>query len=156
MGALSSWESGHTDPFPPQDLVVRVYLSIAATTHGSFGLGSASQNSFAARRNVLVTDFFPLTCHLSVALCGGRLRKGTIPLPGLWSFVRRELYPGTHPNARHFNFSLSATSALPVAALVLEPRGSESTKVLSPLKPFKKRLPRVSQFLLPLQPPLVL
>ena len=31
-GALSSWESGHADPFPPQDSVVRVYLSIVATT----------------------------------------------------------------------------------------------------------------------------
>ena len=35
--ALLSWESGRADPFPPQDSVVHVYLSIAATTQDPAG-----------------------------------------------------------------------------------------------------------------------
>ena len=35
--ALFSWESGHAVPFPPQDSVVHVYLSIATTTQDPAG-----------------------------------------------------------------------------------------------------------------------
>ena len=46
---------------------------------------------------------------------------------------RRKLSPGTHPDARHFSLSPYAAGALPAAALVLEPRGSEPAQVLSSL-----------------------
>ena len=39
---------------------------------------------------------------------------------------RRKLSPGTCPDARHLSFSPYAICALQAAALVLEPRGSES------------------------------
>ena len=58
-------------------------------------------------------------------LCEGGLRKGTVLLPGLWILSGRKLSPGTHPEARYFNFSPYVTDKLPAAALVPS-RGSES------------------------------
>ena len=62
-------------------------------------------------------------------LCEGGLRKGTMATA--WAL---ELCPEGScipaPDARHFSFSPYATGALQAAALVLEPRESESA--LSP------------------------
>ena len=70
-----------------------------------------------------ISDVMLLLC----GTVGGGLRKevnGCCLASGALS--RRKLSSGTHPDARHFSFSPYATAALQAAALVLEPRGSES------------------------------
>ena len=63
-------------------------------------------------------------------LCGpvwGRAQKrdnGSCLASGVLS--ERKLSSSTCSDARHFSFSPYAAGALPAAALVLEPRGSES------------------------------
>ena len=50
-------------------------------------------------------------CLCSVALCWGGSEKGLWLPPGVWGLFRRKLSPSTHPDARHFSFSLYATGA---------------------------------------------
>ena len=63
-------------------------------------------------------------------LCGsvwGRAQKGgngCCQASGVLS--GKKLSPGIYPDARHFSFSLCATGALQAAALMLEPKESES------------------------------
>ena len=47
-------------------------------------------------------------------------------LPASGVLSRRKLSSGAGPDGRHFSFFSYATGALPAAARVLEPRGSES------------------------------
>ena len=63
-------------------------------------------------------------CCCTVALLGEGSEKEQWLLSAVLS--GRELSPSSCPDARHFSPSLHATGALQGAALVLEPRGSES------------------------------
>ena len=63
-------------------------------------------------------------------------RDNGYPASGVLS--ERKLFLSTQPSARHFSFSPYATGALQAAALVLEPRESESAlspkSVVGPLR----------------------
>ena len=61
-----------------------------------------------------------------MALCGEGSERGGCHCLASRVLSKRKLAPGTSPDARHFSFSLYATGAIQAAALVLEPRGSES------------------------------
>ena len=61
-------------------------------------------------------------CCRTVALCGQRAQKSSL----FTALSGRKLSPSSHPDARHFSSSPYATGALQGAALVLEPKGSES------------------------------
>ena len=69
-----------------------------------------------------------------MALCREGSERGQCCCLASGVVSRRKLSPCTCPDGRHFNFSLYATGALPAAASMLEPRGSESAWVLSLLR----------------------
>ena len=69
-------------------------------------------------------------------------------------FPSNKLSPSTHPVASHSNFSPDDTGALSAVALVLNPRGGESTYVLNLCGPFKRSVLKIPQFLLHPNPPL--
>ena len=54
--------------------------------------------------------------------------------------------PSTHPVSSHFTYSLYVTGALPIIALVLNPREGGSAYTLSPCRPFKQTLLKISRF----------
>ena len=57
----------------------------------------------------------------------GELRKGTMLLPGLWSFVQEDAVPSHSPYSFQLRpFLPHATGTFPAAVPVLEPRGEES------------------------------
>ena len=97
-------------------------------------------------------------CCCSVAVGVGKLRKGTVLLPGLWSFVQEETVPQCLPSCQTLQF-LPACHWCPSSCCPGAEAQREwfcvSPKTTVVLDSFKRNLLRIPQFLSLPQSPLV-
>ena len=68
-GVLSSWESGCAVPFPPQDSVVPVYLSNAATTQDPAGWDPHQTAIFFSFKGIYKGDTQTQNNHIYKTIC---------------------------------------------------------------------------------------